>query len=307
MKQNYLLKKAVSLIVVLFFASIAIFLIIHLIPGNAADVMTAGSTLSEEQMNKLLADMGIDKPLIEQYFIWLGNVLNGNFGTSLYSNEAVTSLILPRFVATLKLAFISMLLAVGIGVPCGIVAAIKHNSFFDVIIMLLTIIGISMPIFWLGLLLVMKFSINLGWLPASGADSWVGYILPAITISLNIMANIARMTRSSMLEVLGQDYMRTAEAKGMPFSCIIWKHGLKNALIPIITVIGTQFGYLMGGAVLTETVFVFPGIGKFLIDSINRRDYPSVQACMLLITLMFAIINMCVDIAYHYADPRVKA
>lgn len=307
MKKNYIVRKLVSLLAVLFFASIAIFLIIHLIPGDAADVMTAGSVLSEEQMNKLLADMGLDKPLVEQYLIWLNNVLHGNLGTSLYSNESVAVLIFPRFMATLKLALLSMLLAVGIGVPSGILAAVKHNSIFDVIIMLLAIAGISMPIFWLGLLLVMQFSINLGWLPASGADSWVSYILPAVTISLNIMANIARMTRSSMLEVLKQDYIRTAEAKGMTGFCTVAKHALKNALIPIITVIGTQFGYLMGGAVLTETVFVFPGIGKFLIDSINRRDYPSIQACMLLITLMFAIINMTVDVTYHYADPRVKA
>ena len=307
MNWKYLGRKLISLIIVMFFSSIVVFAVIHLIPGDTADVMTAGSVLSEEQMNKLLSDMGLDKPLFEQYLIWLSNVLHGNLGTSLYSNEAVTVLIIPRFIATLKLAFLSMLLAVGIGVPCGILAAVKHNSVFDVIIMLLAIVGISMPIFWLGLLLVMQFSINLAWFPASGADQPISYVLPAVTISLNIMANIARMTRSSMLEVLKQDYVRTAEAKGMKSSTIILKHGLKNALIPIITVIGTQFGYLMGGAVLTETVFVFPGMGKFLIDSINRRDYPSVQACMLLITLVFALINMIVDVAYHYADPRVKA
>ena len=302
----YIGKKLVSLIIVLFFASIVCFLIIHFIPGDPAEAM-AGPGVSKEDVEMLRVSMGLDKPLIEQYTTWIGNIiLHGDFGKSLTSKEPVADLMGERFVNTLILAACGIFLAIIIGIPLGIISAIKQNSVIDLITMGFSILGVSMPIFWVSLILILVFSVNLKLLPATGSGTILHLILPSIAIGLNSMAVIARMTRSSILEVLRQDYIRTADAKGMSYRTVIIKHALRNAMIPIITTIGIQFGYLLGGAVLTETVFVYPGIGRLLVNSRNRRDYTTVQGCMLVITGLFVILNTVIDLLYHFLDPRIK-
>jgi peptide/nickel transport system permease protein len=303
---KYIGKKLISLIIVLFFASIVCFLIIHFIPGDPAEVM-AGPGVSQKDVEVLRVRMGLDKPLIEQYTTWIGNIiLYGDFGDSLTSNESVAELMGERFVNTLILALCGIFLAIIIGIPLGIISAIKQNSVIDIVTMGFSILGVSMPIFWVSLILILFFSVNLKLLPATGSGTILHLILPSIAIGLNSMAVIARMTRSSMLEVLRQDYIRTADAKGMSYRIVIIKHALKNAMIPIVTTIGIQFGYLLGGAVLTETVFVYPGIGRLLVNSINRRDYTTIQGCMFVITGLFVILNTVIDLLYHFFDPRIK-
>lgn len=303
---RYLGKKLISLVIVLFFASIICFLIIHFIPGDPAEAM-AGPGVSAEDVEKIRISMGLDRPLIEQYITWISDiVLRGDFGESLINNESVASLMGERFVNTLALAFCGIIFAIVIGIPLGIISAIKQNSLVDLATMGFSILGVSMPIFWVSLLLILFFSVNLGIFPATGSGTIMHLVLPTIAIGLNSLAVIARMTRSSMLEVLRQDFIRTADAKGMPYRTVIIKHALKNAMIPIITTIGIQFGYLLGGAVLTETVFVYPGIGRLLVNSISRRDYTTVQGCMFVITGLFVILNTIVDLLYHYFDPRIK-
>ncbi|MDD4679994.1 MAG: ABC transporter permease [Clostridia bacterium] len=303
---KYIGKKLISLIIVLFFASIVCFLIIHFIPGDPAAVM-AGPGVSQKDVEVLRVRMGLDKPLIEQYTTWIGNIiLYGDFGDSLTSNESVAELMGERFVNTLILALCGIFLAIIIGIPLGIISAIKQNSVIDIVTMGFSILGVSMPIFWVSLILILFFSVNLKLLPATGSGTILHLILPSIAIGLNSMAVIARMTRSSMLEVLRQDYIRTADAKGMSYRIVIIKHALKNVMIPIVTTIGIQFGYLLGGAVLTETVFVYPGIGRLLVNSINRRDYTTIQGCMFVITGLFVILNTVIDLLYQFFDPRIK-
>lgn len=303
---RYLVRKLLSLVVVLFFASIICFLIIHFIPGDPAQAM-AGPGVSAEDVEKIRVSMGLDRPLVEQYITWMGDIITkGDFGESLINQEAIGPLMAERFANTLILSFCGIFFAIIIGIPFGIVSAIKQNSFIDLATMGFSILGVSMPIFWISLILILIFSVNLGIFPATGSGTVMHLVLPTIAIGLNSLAVIARMTRSSMLEVLRQDYIRTADAKGMPYSTVILKHALKNAMIPIITTIGIQFGYLLGGAVLTETVFVYPGIGRLLVNSITRRDYTTIQGCMLVITGLFVILNTIIDLLYHYFDPRIK-
>ena len=294
--KKYLLNKLIGLLVTLFIASIMVFLIIHIIPGNPAEIMS-GPGASQADINALTQRMGLDQPLWKQYVDWISNILlHGDLGDSLYTNEPVSELISNSLGKTLILSFSGIMFAILLGIPFGIISALKQNS----------IIGVSMPIFWLALLLVMQFSINIPIFPATGSGTWLHLVLPSISIGLNSLAVIARMTRSSMLEVLKLDYIRTAEAKGISSYKIILKHALKNAMIPIVTTIAIQFGYLLGGAVLTETVFVYPGLGRLLVNSISRRDYTTIQGCMLVITAMFVVMNTLVDMIYPLFDPRVK-
>lgn len=304
--KKYLLNKLIGLLVTLFIASIMVFLIIHIIPGNPAEIMS-GPGASQADIDALTQRMGLDQPLWKQYADWISNIiLHGDMGESLYTNEPVSKLISESLGKTLILSFSGILFAIMLGIPFGIISALKQNSIIDVVIMGISIVGVSMPIFWLALLLVMQFSINIPIFPATGSGTWLHLVLPSISIGLNSLAVIARMTRSSMLEVLKLDYIRTAEAKGIMDYKIIFKHALKNAMIPIVTTIAIQFGYLLGGAVLTETVFVYPGLGRLLVNSINRRDYTVIQGCMLVITAMFVVMNTLVDMIYPLFDPRVK-
>jgi len=285
--------------------SLIIFTVVRIIPGDPAYIL-AGPHATKEQMDQIRAQLGLDKHPVTQYMIFLKNLFQGDLGTSTRTGLPVIREILTRFPNTLLLALASILLATVFGVTIGIIAGVKQNSKFDYLSMLVALLGLSMPVFWLGLMLMLLFSIKLGWFPAVGADSLKHLVLPAITLGANSTAIIARMTRSSMLEVIRLDYIRTARAKGLAEKVVIFRHALKNALIPVVTVIGLQTGTLLGGAVLTEIVFAWPGIGRLLVEAILSRDYPVVQGVVLLIATVFIFVNLIVDILYSYLDPRIR-
>ncbi|MBU5678251.1 ABC transporter permease, partial [Alkaliphilus sp. MSJ-5] len=279
----------------------------HFTPGDPARIML-GESAPVEDVLKLRDEMGLDDPFLIQYGRYVKRaVVNQDIGRSYATNRSVANEIMTRFPATLKLAAIGVLVAVAIGIPVGIISATRQYTLFDQVSMVLALLGVSMPNFWQGLMLILLFSVNLGWLPASGFTSLKHMILPAITLGTSSAATITRMTRSSMLEVVRQDYIRTARAKGQVESIIINRHALKNALIPIITVIGLQFGSLLGGAVLTESIYSIPGVGRLMVDSIKSRDFPVVQGGVLFIAITFSIINLFVDILYAFVDPRIKS
>ncbi|MBS4040122.1 MAG: ABC transporter permease [Flavobacteriales bacterium] len=287
--------------------SFIVFTMMYFTPGDPARIML-GESAPEAEVVRLREELGLDDPYLVQYVRYVKNaVVHQDIGRSYATKRLVFTEIASRFPNTLKLAALGVLVAVILGVPTGIISATKQYSLFDNIAMVLALVGVSMPNFWQGLLLIILFSINLGWLPSSGFDSFKQMILPALTLGTSSAAIITRMTRSSMLEVVRQDYIRTARAKGQVESVVINQHALKNALIPIITVIGLQFGYLLGGAVLTESIFSITGVGRLMVDSIKSRDYPIVQGGVLFIAITFSIVNLCVDILYAFVDPRIKS
>jgi dipeptide transport system permease protein len=310
------------------------FALIHLIPGDPIELMVGERGIDPQRHAQLMADMGLDKPLWQQYLVYIFNVFQGDLGSSLVTREPVLEEFFTLFPATLELSVAAMLFAVIIGLPAGILAAVKRGSVFDHTVMGISLTGYSMPIFWWGLLLILVFSVNLGWTPVSGRISmlyWVepvtGFmlidtlladdteafvsalqhlILPAIVLGTIPLAVIARMTRSAMMEVIREDYIRVARSKGLSPLRIIAIHALRNALIPVVTVIGLQVGVLLAGAILTETIFSWPGIGKWLIDSIQRRDYPSVQGGILLVASIVMVVNLIVDLLYGLINPRIR-
>jgi len=320
------------LIPVLIGVSILSFSLIYLAPGDAA-ITIAGEHASPQIINAIREKYGLDKPLITQYWIWLKQVLHGDLGRSIVSNEYVTKEILERFPNTVELTIFAMIFAVVIGSIAGIISASRQYSVFDYSFMGVALFGVSMPVFWLGIMLMMIFGVYLRWLPISGRISMMisfqritGFylldsiitgnfvafisilrylILPSIALSTIPMATIARVTRSSMLEVLRQDFIRTERAKGLSERMVIYKHAVRNAMIPVITVIGLNFGLLLAGAILTETVFSWPGIGRYVVNAVNMRDYPVVQGCVLFFASMFVIVNLITDIIYVYIDPRI--
>lgn len=294
------------IIPVLFVVSFVIFTLLYFTPGDPAQIML-GEQAPPDAIAQLREEMGLDDPFLVQFGRYVLNILQGDLGTSYKTGRPVVDELLARFPTTMLLSFLSILVAVSIGIPVGIISATKQYSWFDNSAMVFALLGVSMPNFWQGMVLILIFSVNLNWLPASGFYSPAHWILPCITIGTSTAAIITRMTRSSMLEVIRQDYIRTARAKGQKESVIVLRHQLKNALIPIITVIGLQFGFLLGGAVLTESIFAIPGLGKLMVDSIKARDYQVVQGGVLLIAAAFIVVNLFVDILYAYADPRIKA
>lgn len=291
---------------VLFVVSFIIFSLLYFTPGDPAQIML-GEQANPEAIAQLREEMGLNDSFFVQFGRYVLNILQGDLGTSYKTGRPVIDELLARLPTTMLLSFLSIVVAVGIGIPVGIISATKQYSWFDNGAMVFALLGVSMPNFWQGMVLILIFSVNLNWLPASGFYTPAHWILPCITIGTSTAAIITRMTRSSMLEVIRQDYIRTARAKGQKESVIILHHQLKNALIPVITVIGLQFGYLLGGAVLTESIFAIPGLGKLMVDSIKARDYQVVQGGVLLIAAAFIIVNLFVDILYAYADPRIKA
>jgi len=305
MTSQYIIRRLLIMIPVLFGVSLIIFTMVRVIPGDPGYVM-AGPHATKDQVEQIRAQLGLDKHPVTQYFIFIRNLSKGDLGTSTRTGLPVTKEIMARFPNTLLLALASILIATFFGVLTGIIAGVKQNSKFDYLSMLVALFGLSMPVFWLGLMLMLLFSIKLGWLPAVGADSLKHLVLPAITLGANSTAIIARMTRSSMLEVIRLDYIRTARAKGLPEKLVLSRHALKNALIPVVTVIGLQTGTLLGGAVLTEIVFAWPGIGRLLVEAILSRDYPVVQGVVLVVATMFIFVNLVVDILYSYLDPRIR-
>ncbi|RNB83317.1 ABC transporter permease [Brevibacillus fluminis] len=307
------LKRLIDLIPTLFVVAITVFIITRLIPGDPAAVML-GPQASVEDINALREKLGLNEPLYLQFIHYIGDLLTGNLGFSPNYNQSVTSLILERFPSTLMLAGSALLISLLIGIPAGIISATKPNSFWDYIVMILSLVGVSIPIFWLGVMLVLYFSVNLGWLPATGMgsmDQGLGdvikhLVLPSVALSTIPMATFARITRSSMLEVIKQDYIKTARAKGLLEFWVIWKHALKNALTPILTVLGMQISMLLGGAVLTETIFSWPGMGRLVVDAIESRDFMVVQGTVLFIAVIFVVVNLLVDIMYAVVNPRVN-
>ena len=301
---KYVIRRLLMLIPVLFGISVIVFSILHLVPGDPAEIV-AGVEATKEDIELIRRNLGLDQPLHVQYLTWLSKVLQGDLGRSILTRRPVLSELLPRMMATVELTVASMIVAVSLGVTIGIISSTKQYSFFDHASMISAFLGVSMPVFWWGLMLMLLFSVTLGWLPTVGRGGIEHLILPSVTLATASIALIARMTRSSMLEVIRQDYIRTARAKGCHERRVIYKHALKNALIPVVTVVGLQFGYLLGGAVLTETVFAWPGIGRLMVDSIFHRDFPMVQGAILLVATAFVFVNLLTDILYAYLDPRI--
>lgn len=302
---GFLLQKIINAACVLFALSLLVFCILQLIPGDPA-LNVAGMGATTADIEAIRVQLGLDLPMWQQFLLWLGNILQGDWGRSIVSREAVLPLLFDRFVMTMILSVAGILIAASLGIWLGVRAALKANSMQDFGLSLIALIGISTPIFWVGLVLQLIFAIRLGWLPATGSGSLLHLVLPAVAIGGNSVGIIMRTTRSCMLEVLRQDYIRTARAKGVATRRIIYRHALRNALIPVLTVTGVQFAYLMGGAVLTETVFMWPGLGKLLADSVFRRDIPMVQGAILMIGITFVVINAIVDFLYTLVDPRVR-
>lgn len=292
------------LIPTLFGVSVAVFLLLHLVPGDPAR-MVAGLDATEADLVLIRQDLGLDKSLPEQYLTWLNNLLHGNMGKSTRSRNPVTYEIGLRMPATWQLTAVSITIAVVIGMITGIIAATRRNSMWDYGSMVAALLGICTPSFWLGLMLMLIFAVQLHWFPTSGRGDWRHLVLPGFTLGAGAAAIIARVTRSSLLEVLNQDYIRTATAKGLRPATVIYRHALKNALIPVVTVVGLEFGYLLAGAVITETVFAYPGIGRLLVDSIGFRDFPVVQGILLILATQFVLINLVVDLIYAWLDPRI--
>lgn len=303
---KYVIKRLLDMIPVILALTFVVFTIMYFTPGDPTAVIL-GNEYSEEASNQLKAELGLDKPFFIQFINYVANLARGDFGMSYITRAPVSEQLLGRFPNTFKVVIGAMIFCVAIGVPIGVLSGTKPYSLLSNITMVLGLLGVSLPIFWLGLLLILLFSVKLGWLPSSGLDSWKSLILPCVTLGANYMANIMRTTRSSMLEVIRQDYIRTAKAKGVSRKNIIRKHALQNAMMPTITVIGMNIGALLGGVVLTETVFSIPGTGRLLVESINKRDTPSVLGCLVIMAITVAISNLIVDIIYAYIDPRIKA
>lgn len=314
--------------------TLMVFSLIHMIPGNAVEAMSGERGMDPERYARLMKEFGLDLPLYQQYFNYIGKLLQGDLGTSISTHEPVMKEFLSLFPATLELSICAMAFALLIGMPAGILAALKRNTVADYSVMGISLTGYSMPIFWWALLLILLFSVTLGWTPVSGRmdilydlpaktgfmliDSWLSgeegafrsavshLILPTIALGTIPLAVIARMTRSAMLEVLREDYVRTARAKGLSRWRVIGVHALRNALIPVVTIIGLQVGSLLAGAILTETIFSWPGVGKWLVEGIHRRDYPVVQGGILLSAVIIIVVNLVVDILYGIINPRIR-
>ncbi|HEU5191871.1 MAG TPA: ABC transporter permease [Methylomirabilota bacterium] len=312
---RFLARRLLHLGPVLLGVSAIVFLVLHLAPGDPAEIML-GANANREDLERLRSQLGLDQPLHVQYVTWIGHVARGDLGRSLWMKRPVLGEVLERFKATLLLTGTALFLSTVGGIALGIASARRANSLLDRLSAVASLFGASMPTFWLGIVLMVIFSLWLGWLPASGMyapygggglrDLLAHLVLPAITLAAASITIIARLTRAAMLEMLGQDYVRTARAKGLAERPVVWRHALKNALIPIVTVVGVQAGYLLGGAVLTETVFAWPGVGTLVVQGILARDIPLVQGGVLVIALSFVLVNLAVDTLYAWLDPRIK-
>jgi len=302
---QYIARRLLYLIPIFVGVTFISFFILHLSPGDPAELL-AGMEATQADIDAIRNKFGLDKPLIVQYLVYMKNLVRGDMGISIRTQRTVMRELMARYPATLELAGVSILVASIIGFLAGVIAANNQNSVFDYGSMVVALFGISMPIFWLGLMLMLIFAVVLGWLPAVGRGSLAHLVLPAVSLGANSAAVIARMTRSSLLEVIRQDYIRTARAKGLAERWVVFKHAVRNALIPVITVMGLQFGYLLSGSVLTETVFAWPGVGRLMVQSIYARDYPVVQGAILLVAVNFVLVNLLVDVLYGYINPRVQ-
>lgn len=302
---SYILKRLLGLLPTLFIVAVLVFLFVHMLPGDPAR-LAAGPDASPETVQLVRQDLGLDQPMPRQFLNFFVNIVQGDFGTSLRSKRPVSTEIAERFMPTLMLTVTSMVWAVIFGMVIGIVSAVYRNQWPDRIGMTLAVSGISFPAFALGMLLMQVFSVQLGWLPTVGADSWRHYILPSLTLGAAVAAVMARFTRSSFIEVIQEDFVRTARAKGVSEKWVVLKHCLRNALIPVVTMMGLQFGFLLGGSIVVEAVFNWPGLGRLLVDAIEMRDYPIIQTLVLLFSLEFILINLVVDVLYGFINPTIR-
>lgn len=300
-----LVRRLLQLIPVLFGVSIIVFAMLHITPGDPADLI-AGMEATKEDVERIRASLRLDQPLYVQYFEFLSRTLSGDFGVSFRTRQPVIDEIGYRYVNTLVLGLVAIGIAILFGLISGIVSAVRAHSFTDNALMVVSLLGVSMPTFFLGFLLIIVFSINLNWLPMSGNEHWTSVILPAVALSASTMAILSRMIRSSMMEVLAQDYIRTARAKGVSERGVVFVHGLRNAMIPAITIAGLEFGYMLGGSVIIESVFAWPGIGRLIVQSILARDFPVVQASVLMLAVTFVVINLVTDLLYGLFNPRIR-
>ena len=302
---RFVLRRLALTVPVLIGVSTLVFLLIHLIPGDPVQAML-GDSASPQDINTLRERLGLNRPLYVQYASFMTGIVRGDLGTSIRTNQTVTSAIAERMPATAELAAASMTVAILIAIPLGILAAARAGTTVDHVATTVALLGISMPTFWLGPLLAIVFSVSLGWLPVSGRGTPAHLVLPAITLGAPLAAALARMTRASLIEELGELYVLAARARGVSRVRAVLKHAFRNSLIPIVTVLGLQFGAVLTGAVITETIFAWPGIGRLLIQSISARDYPAVQGCILLIAVTYVSVNLLVDLAYGFLDPRIR-
>jgi peptide/nickel transport system permease protein len=300
-----MIKRLFSFFIVIFGVLVLTFLLIHLVPGDPVEVML-GESASTADRAQLRADLGLEQPLIQQFGSYLAKLSYGDFGKSIHTKTPIIEMIKARYPATVKLAVLALLIGICIGVPMGVYAALKANHWQDIVVTLVSVRLSAMPAFWLGPMLMLIFAVWLGWLPVSGMESNASIILPALTLGFGLSAILTRMTRTSLLEVLNDDYIRTARAKGLTEQSVILRHALRAALLPIITIIGLQMGSLLAGTVITETIFSWDGIGRLLVESIEKRDYPVTQACVLIVALSYVLVNLLTDTLYRFADPRVK-
>ena len=303
---KYIIKRVLALIPVILGVSLVIFIIMDLTPGDTAR-MVLGNMASEEAVAQFRAENHLDDPLLLRYGRFILDLARGDLGNSYRTGKPVMEELMARFPSTFQLASASILFALIISVPIGILSALKQNTFFDNAGMVVALLGIAMPAFWLGLVLIIAFSVNLGWLPSGGSGSLKYLILPAVTNGASCAANIARITRSSMLEIIRQDYIRTARAKGLSKAVVTMRHAMKNCWIPVITVASLQFGNMLGGTVIVENVFAWPGVGDYLLKSINAKDTPCVLGAIVMFTIVFSVVNLLIDIIYAFVDPRIKA
>ena len=309
----YIVRRFLEAIPVVFLATVVIFLGLRLLPGDPALIL-AGQDATPETLAAIRADNGLDQPLPLQYFIWLKNVARADFGVSFFTKTPVAQLLAQRIPATLELGIAGMLLSIIIGLPTGILAAVQSHRTPDWVVSAFNGLAVAVPGFWLGILAILLFSLVLGWLPPGGRGDLLKdpglelkfLLLPAVTLALPFAAGLSRLVKGSMLEVLADDYVRTARAKGVAEGNVVWHHALRNAMVPVATILGLQFGRLLGGAVITESVFSWPGVGRLIRDSIGNRDYTVVQACLLLLVMVFIVINLLTDITYGILDPRIR-
>lgn len=305
--QAYIVRRLLLLIPTVLGMTFVIFMAVHMIPGDPVSyILSDMPYASPELIAQLRAQLGLDRPLHEQYLTWLARMVQGDWGLSFRTWRPIIAEVAERYPNTVRLAIAAVFTAISIGIPAGIVAAVKHNSKVDYLCMTGALFGVSMPSFWLGIMFILIFSVQLRILPTSGTGSIVSLVMPALTLGLVNAGSIARITRSGMLEVLRQDYIRTARAKGLAEQIVVYRHALKNTLIPLLTMTGMQFGFLLGGTVIVETVFAWPGIGRLAIMAIQSRDLPMLQGCVLVLTTTFVTINLVVDIIYAFIDPRIK-
>jgi ABC-type dipeptide/oligopeptide/nickel transport system permease component len=303
---RYIQQRVLLMIPTVLLTSLVVFLMLHLIPGDPASIYLGENQATPERLEQIREQLGLNRPLYVQFGDFLLKAARGDLGRSVQTNRPVIQEIADRLPNTIILAVSSMALAILVGITLGVVAGLKQNSWLDTALMLAALAGVSIPVFWLGLLLILLFAVQLGWLPATGEGGWTALILPTVSLAALSTATLARLVRSSIIEVLHQDYLRTSRAKGLPQLAIVLRHALPNALIPVVTVIGLQFGQLLSGAVITESVFARVGLGKLVVDSIQNKDFPTVQGVILVLATIYVVVNLLVDLSYAVIDPRIR-